>query len=132
MGDGPAGCGAFGQGEACRRGGGSAFEKLHPLRQDLLIPKRSPLPKIPAKRILQLFGSPACPVIEMQSIDMKNNIIIFTPQEDRQEIRRRNTWIRIEHETVSSLIESFLVFWLGAWSLFAGIEFLQSTGILVF
>jgi hypothetical protein len=83
-------------------------------------------------KLLQLFGPTACPVTEMQLIDMKNNIIIFTPQEERQETRSRGTWIRIENEAASSLIESLLVFWLGAWSLFAGIEFLRSTGILVF
>jgi hypothetical protein len=68
----------------------------------------------------------------MHLIDMKNNIINFAPQQDRQAIRSRGTWIRIEQEAASSLIESLLVFWLGAWSIFAGIEFLQSTGILVF
>ena len=63
---------------------------------------------------------------------MKNNIINFSPQMDRQEIRSQGNWIRIEREGVSGLIESLLVVWLGAWALFAGIEFLQSTGILVF
>ena len=82
--------------------------------------------------MMQLCGSPLCPVIEIHVIDMKNNIIIFTPQEERQETRSRGTWIRIENEAASSLIESLLVFWLGAWSLFAGIEFLRSTGILLF
>ena len=63
---------------------------------------------------------------------MKNNIIIFTPQNDRQEIGSQGSWIRIENEGSARLIESLLVVWLGAWALFAGIEFLQSTGILVF
>jgi hypothetical protein len=63
---------------------------------------------------------------------MKNNIIIFTPQQHGQEIRGQGSWIRIEKETASELIESLLVLWLGAWALFAGIEFLQSTGLLVF
>ena len=131
MGDGPVGCGPRpgGSAPAGRWAGVRKASSTSPGSPD---PQRSRLPIIPTKRILQLFGSLACPVIEMQSIDMKNNIIIFTPQDDRQEIRSRNTWIRIEHETASSLIESLLVFWLGAWSLFAGIEFLQSTGILVF
>ena len=82
--------------------------------------------------MMQLCGPPLCPVIEIHVIDMKNNIIIFSPQEDRQEIRNHGSWIRIEHEAVSSLVESLLVLWLGAWSLFAGIEFLRSTGILLF
>jgi hypothetical protein len=73
-----------------------------------------------------------CPAIEIQTIDMKNNIISFTPQEARQEIRSQGSWIRIESESAFGLIESLLVFWLGAWSLFAGIEFLRSTGLLVF
>jgi hypothetical protein len=63
---------------------------------------------------------------------MKNNIIYFTPPETRQEIRSQGSWIPIQGETAFGLIESFLVLWLGAWSLFAGIEFLRSTGILVF
>jgi len=63
---------------------------------------------------------------------MKNNIIIFTPQEHGQEIRSQGSWIRIENEGGPRLIESLLVLWLGAWALFAGIEFLQSSGILVF
>ena len=82
--------------------------------------------------MMQLCRPPLCPVIEIHVIDMKNNIIIFSPQEDRQEIRNHGSWIRIEHEAVSSLVESLLVLWLGAWSLFAGIEFLRSTGILLF
>jgi hypothetical protein len=73
-----------------------------------------------------------CPVSEIYAIDMKNNIINFTPQLDRQETISQESWIRIEREGVSGLIESLLVIWLGAWALFAGIEFLQSTGILVF
>jgi hypothetical protein len=85
-----------------------------------------------SKRMMQLCGSPLCPVIEIHVIDMKNNIIIFSPQEDRQEIRNHGNWIRIENEAASSLVESLLVLWLGAWSLFAGIEFLRSTGILLF
>jgi hypothetical protein len=82
--------------------------------------------------MMQLCGPPLCPVIEIHVIDMKNNIIIFSPQEDRQEIRNHGSWIRIENEAASSLVESLLVLWLGAWSLFAGIEFLRSTGILLF
>jgi hypothetical protein len=62
---------------------------------------------------------------------MKNNIIYFTPQENGQ-IRREGSWIRIESEAAFGLIESLLVLWLGAWSLFAGLQFLRSTGILVF
>ena len=81
---------------------------------------------------LQLSSPQMCPAIEIQTIDMKNNIISFTPQEARQEIRSQGSWIRIESESAFGLIESLLVLWLGAWSLFAGIEFLQSTGILVF
>jgi hypothetical protein len=81
---------------------------------------------------LQLLSPQMCPAIEIQRIDMKNNIISFTPQEARQEIRSQGSWIRIESESAFGLIESLLVLWLGAWSLFAGIEFLQSTGILVF
>jgi hypothetical protein len=64
--------------------------------------------------------------------DMKNNIIYFTPQQEGQESGSQGSWIRIESESAFNLIESGLVFWLGAWSIFAGIEFLQSTGILVF
>jgi hypothetical protein len=82
--------------------------------------------------MMQLCGPPLCPAIEIHVIDMKNNIIIFSPQEDRQEIRNHGSWIRIENEAASSLVESLLVLWLGAWSLFAGIEFLRSTGILLF
>jgi hypothetical protein len=63
---------------------------------------------------------------------MKNNIIYFSPQTDRQEISNQGSWIRIENEAASGLIESLLVLWLGAWSLFAGIEFLRSTGIMLF
>jgi hypothetical protein len=63
---------------------------------------------------------------------MKNNIIIFTPQNDRQEFGSQGSWIRIENEGSARLVESLLVVWLGAWALFAGIEFLQSTGLLVF
>jgi len=63
---------------------------------------------------------------------MKNNIINFTPQENRQEVATRGSWIRIENEAASRLVESLLVLWLGAWSLFAGIEFLRSTGLLAF
>jgi hypothetical protein len=63
---------------------------------------------------------------------MKNNIIIFTPPDNRQGIGSHGSWIRIEKEGGARLIESLLVIWLGAWALFAGIEFLQSTGILVF
>jgi hypothetical protein len=63
---------------------------------------------------------------------MKNKIINFKPPEDRQRIRSAGSWIRIESEAASGLIESLLVLWLGAWSLFAGFEFLRSTGILVF
>jgi hypothetical protein len=81
---------------------------------------------------LQLFSSRVCPAIEIQSIDMKSNIISFTPQEARQEIRSQGSWIRIESESAFGLIEWLLVLWLGGWSLFAGIEFLRSTGILVF
>ena len=61
---------------------------------------------------------------------MKNNIIYFSPQSDRQEISNHGSWIRIENEAISGLIESLLVLWLGAWSLFAGLEFLRSTGML--
>ena len=89
---------------------------------------QKPGPKI----FLQLSSPLMCPAIEIQNIDMKNNIISFTPQEARQEIRRQGSWIRIESESAFGLIESLLVLWLGAWSVFAGIEFLQSTGILVF
>lgn len=63
---------------------------------------------------------------------MKNNIIYFSPQTDRQEISNHGSWIRIENEAASGLIESLLVLWLGAWSLFAGIEFLRSTGMMLF
>ena len=62
---------------------------------------------------------------------MKNNIIHFTLPENRQS-NRQGSWIRIESEAAFGLIESLLVLWLGAWSLFGGFEFLQSTGILVF
>ena len=88
--------------------------------------------KFGSEIILQLSSSQMCPAMEIQTIDMKNNIISFTPQEARQEIRSQGSWIRIESESAFGLIESLLVLWLGAWSLFAGIEFLQSTGILVF
>jgi hypothetical protein len=82
--------------------------------------------------MMQLCGPPLCPVIEIQLIDMKNNIIIFSPQEDSRQNGNHGSWIRIENEAASGLVESLLVLWLGAWSLFAGIEFLQSTGILLF
>jgi hypothetical protein len=81
---------------------------------------------------VQLLAPPACPVIEIQSIDMKNNIINFTPQEERPQIRSQGSWIRIDSEAAFGLVESLLVLWLGAWSLFAGFEFLRSTGILAF
>ena len=81
---------------------------------------------------MQLCGPPLCPVIEIHLIDMKNNIIIFSPQEDSRQNGTQGSWIRIENEAASGLVESLLVLWLGAWSLFAGIEFLQSTGILLF
>ena len=84
------------------------------------------------QRILQLFARSLCPVTEIYLIAMKNNIIIFTPQDDREGIGSNGSWIRIEKEGGVRLIESLLVIWLGAWALFAGIEFLQSTGILVF
>jgi len=63
---------------------------------------------------------------------MKNNIIYLTPQEDRQNAGNQGSWIRVESDPVFGFIESLLVFWLGAWSLFAGFEFLRSTGILAF
>jgi hypothetical protein len=85
-----------------------------------------------SERILQLFARLLCPVIEIKVIVMKNNIIIFTPQDHRQQIGSQGSWIRIENEGSTRLIESLLVVWLGAWALFAGIEFLQSTGLLVF
>jgi hypothetical protein len=85
-----------------------------------------------SERILQLFARLLCPVIEIKVIVMKNNIIIFTPQDHRQQIGSQGSWIRIENEGGTRLIESLLVVWLGAWALFAGIEFLQSTGLLVF
>jgi hypothetical protein len=85
-----------------------------------------------SERILQLLVRLLCPVTEIKLIVMKNNIIIFTPQDQRQEIGSQGSWIRIENEGSTRLIESILVVWLGAWSLFAGIEFLQSTGLLVF
>jgi hypothetical protein len=88
--------------------------------------------KLGPENFLQLFSPRMCPAIEIQTIDMKNNIISFTPQEARQEIRSQGSWIRIESESAFGLIESLLVLWLGAWSLFAGIEFLRSTGLLVF
>jgi len=88
--------------------------------------------KLGPEIFLQLFSPQMCPAIEIQTIDMKNNIISFTPQEARQEIRSQGSWIRIESESALGLIESLLVLWLGAWSLFAGIEFLRSTGLLVF
>jgi hypothetical protein len=114
----------------------SADQRAHGVRSpptrekfaDLRKPDQRPGPEI----FLQLFSSRVCPAIEIQSIDMKNNIISFTPQEARQEIRSQGSWIRIESESAFGLIESLLVLWLGAWSLFAGIEFLRSTGILVF
>jgi hypothetical protein len=84
------------------------------------------------QRILQLFARLRCPVTEIYAIDIKNNIINFTPQERRPGFRSQGSWIRIENEGAAHLIESLLVLWLGAWALFAGIEFLQSTGILVF
>ncbi|MBV8377683.1 MAG: hypothetical protein JO279_11845 [Verrucomicrobia bacterium] len=62
---------------------------------------------------------------------MKNNIIHFTLPENR-EPDQQGSWIRIESEAAFGLVESLLVLWLGAWSLFAGFEFLRSTGILVF
>jgi hypothetical protein len=62
---------------------------------------------------------------------MRNNIIYFTPRENGR-MRREGSWIRIESEAAFGLIESLLVLWLGAWSLFAGLQFLRSTGILVF
>ena len=83
------------------------------------------------ERILQLSARLLCPVIEIDVNAMKNNIIIFTPQNSRQEIGN-GSWIRIENEGSTRLVESLLVVWLGAWALFAGIEFLQSTGLLVF
>ena len=84
------------------------------------------------QRNLQLFARSLCPVTEIYVIAMKNNIIIFTPPDNRQGIGSHGSWIRIEKEGGARLIESLLVIWLGAWALFAGIEFLQSTGILVF
>ena len=81
---------------------------------------------------MQLLPPPVCPEIEIQLFDMKNNIIYFTPPESSQEMRSQGGWIRIDNEAAFGLIESILVLWLGAWSLFAGFEFLRSTGIMAF
>ena len=63
---------------------------------------------------------------------MKNNIIIFTPQDPIREVGNQGSWIRIENEGSTRVFEPLLVVWLGAWALFAGIELLQSIGLLVF
>jgi hypothetical protein len=63
---------------------------------------------------------------------MKNNIIYFNSRESTPESKSQGSWIRIERESAFNMIETLLVLWLGGWSLFAGFEFLRSTGILAF
>jgi hypothetical protein len=84
---------------------------------------------------LQLFSRLLCPVIETQSMDMNSNIIYLdfeTPETNRQQGKRQGNWIRIENDAAFKIIDTFLVFWLGAWSLVAGVEFLRATGTVLF
>lgn len=84
-----------------------------------------------AKIFLQLFHLLLCPVIETQSMDMNRNIIYLdfkTPDSNRQQ----GNWIRIDNDAAFKIIDTLLVFWLGAWSLVASVEFLRATGTVLF
>ena len=63
---------------------------------------------------------------------MKNNIIYLRPQQHSYPTTGQGSWIPIETEAASGFVDSLLVLWLGAWSLYAGFECLQATGLLVF
>jgi hypothetical protein len=84
---------------------------------------------------LQLFGLLLCPVIETQSMVMNRNIIYLdfkTPDTNREQGKGQGNWIRIENDAAFKIIDTLLVFWLGAWSLIAGVEFLRATGSVLF
>jgi len=63
---------------------------------------------------------------------MKNNIIYFRPHQNTYTTTGQCSWIPIETEVASGFVDSLLVLWLGAWSLYAGFECLKATGFLVF
>jgi len=74
-------------------------------------------------------------VIETKSMDMNSNIIYLdfkTAEKRRQEGKRQGNWIRIENDAAFKIIDAFLVLWLGAWSMVAGVEFLRATGAVLF
>ncbi len=49
-----------------------------------------------------------------------------------QQGKKEHSWIRIENDAAFKLIDTLMVFWLGAWSLIAGVEFLRATGAVLF
>jgi hypothetical protein len=64
-------------------------------------------------------------------MDMNSNIIYLdlkTPETNQQQ----GNWIRIENDAAFKIIDTLLVFWLSAWSLVAGVEFLRATGTVLF
>jgi hypothetical protein len=74
-------------------------------------------------------------VIETQSMDMNSKIIYLdfkTPETSRKQGNGQRSWIQIENDAAFKIIDTFLVFWLGAWSLVAGVEFLRATGSILF
>jgi hypothetical protein len=81
---------------------------------------------------VQLFAPQRCPVNETQQTAMKNNIIYFRPPQHTYATTGQGSWIPIETEAASGFVDSLLVLWLGGWSLYAGFECLQATGLLAF
>jgi hypothetical protein len=63
---------------------------------------------------------------------MKNNIIYFRPPQHTYATTGQGSWIPFETEAASGFVDSLLVLWLGGWSLYAGFECLQATGLLAF
>jgi hypothetical protein len=67
---------------------------------------------------------------------MKNNIIYLRPQQYTQAMTGQGEGqgdrIRIETEAGFGFVDSLLLLWLGAWSLYAGFACLQATGSLAF
>ena len=94
-----------------------------------------PLRRTRSEIFLQLFRLLLCPVIETQSTDMNSNIIYLdfkTPDTSRHQVKGQGTWIRIENDAAFKIIDTLLVFWLAAWTLIAGVEFLRATGSVLF